>query len=159
MLIALLTGSWMWAQTPCASITVSPYEAPPRQTFELPISILDFENIYVHIVFEEEVTSEHVVNLRLFTPNGHLYQQIDFPVSFSQSRQVASRRVPGYPRPVALAYANSDRSVQGQVISKAIPLAGTSIVQNSIYGMWTVTVDLDFGDKNCADPVVFQVTD
>jgi len=60
----------------------------------------------------------HLVTFRVFTPKGHLYQEI----------QVVHRPTSGK---------------RGAAVSGSLPVAGTAIAVNSLYGRWSVVPHLD----------------
>jgi hypothetical protein len=74
----------------------------------------------------------HLVSLRVFTPRGHLYQEV----------QLLHRGVQG--RPV------SDLSAE-------LPVAGTAIATNGLFGSWRVEPYLDGGGRPCAVPTTFTI--
>jgi len=72
------------------------------------------------------VSEEARVQLRLLTPRGHVYQTI------------------------AARGSDTPRRLRGSV-----PVAGTAIVNHSLYGRWTVEPLLD--GQSCGDPVSFWI--
>lgn len=74
----------------------------------------------------------HVVTFRVLTPKGHLYQEI----------QVIHR--PDSRRPVT-------------TLSAGLPLAGTAIATNTLYGRWRVTPYLDGSSRPCNAAAVFSI--
>ena len=149
-----------WAQTgPCAEIMLSAQPEPPIRISQKPISATSDENFYVHVIFSNTMTGDHVVNVKLTTPGGFLYQQVDVPITLNTVREPATRSVPGYPRPLTVVQVDQNRSPRPNtgVISIAIPLAGTTITQNALFGKWSVDVDLDFEPKTCTGAVVFEI--
>jgi hypothetical protein len=86
------------------------------------------------------------VELRLFTPRGHLYQTLSLraslpPETSSEAGSPAARRRPGPP---------------GLLIA-ALPVAGTAIVNHSLYGPWTVEPHLADDPRPCGDAVRFWI--
>ncbi len=159
-LVTLTLGLYTMAQNPCASVFVSHSAEAPIRAASQSFSIMDVENLYVHVIFSGDTEGEHIVNAKFFTPHGHLYQQIDIPINLSESfSPTSTRRVPGYPRPIKVQVAQSYRAAvpNGKSVSIVLPVAGTNIVDNAMYGFWSVDVDLDFGSRNCAGAVVFEV--
>lgn len=69
------------------------------------------------------------IKIKLYTPNGHLYQTLKLPVD-------ASRRLNARGRP--------SRWVVG-----TLPVAGTTIVWASLYGKWKAEVYADGSEKRC----------
>ncbi len=91
--------------------------------------------------------------LRLFTPNGHLYQQVDVPIAPEGSRE-SERALAGYPFPVKVARVRTGRAPDG-VPSRAVdapplPVAGTTIVSSSLYGRWRAEAWLAGAPEACS---------
>jgi hypothetical protein len=78
-----------------------------------------------------------------FTPNGHLYQRVDVPVA-AEAAQEQVRTLHGYRFPVKVSRVRAAKAADGsrarQVDAPPLPVAGTNIVANSLYGQWKVTV-------------------
>lgn len=105
-------------------------------------------------------SGDHVVEFRVFTPSGSLYQTI--PVSFSsdESKKGKETRVFGLPYPVKLQTPKT-KSVNNQphlAISGRIPVAGTPIINNSLYGLWRVEAFIDGETMPCAGSAAFTIT-
>jgi hypothetical protein len=77
----------------------------------------------------------HVVTFRVQSPKGHLYQEI----------RVAHHSEPGKGKRAASS------------ISARLPLAGTSIATNTLYGKWRVTPYLDGSSHPCGVAAVFSI--
>jgi hypothetical protein len=79
------------------------------------------------------------VELRLFTPNGHLYQSTIVPVALAEGKK---RTVEGYPHPLPVAQLvphEQDGLESGFAVkAPSFPVAGTLIVADSLYGRWRV---------------------
>jgi hypothetical protein len=74
----------------------------------------------------------HLVSFRVFTPNGHLYQEVQ-----AVHRPTSARRV--------------------ATIAAQLPIAGTPIATSSLYGRWRVVPYLDNNPEPCAAGAVFTV--
>ena len=84
--------------------------------------------------------------LKVFTPDGHLYQTFEVPVAEEGSSE-AERVVEGYPFPLKVAQARAvevedergGAPLALQVVdSPPLPVAGTYITTHSLYGRWRV---------------------
>lgn len=84
------------------------------------------------------------VEMRYFTPAGHLYQVVQVPVA-SEGSLETERPLPDHPFPVKVARVEV-RAPRGKgsdgtdrerfVTMPSLPVAGTVIAQNSLYGAW-----------------------
>jgi hypothetical protein len=99
---------------------------------------------------------DHLLSVRVFTPRDHLYQQIDVPFSAQiPAGSKSTRRIEGYPRPVVLQKtqeveetgSNANKGQRRHQVMARLPVAGTLIMQNSLYGDWTAEAFLDGGDR------------
>jgi hypothetical protein len=124
-----------------ATLVVTSPQAPPRRpaTFQA-TKILDVE---MTAVFARALAGEHVLELKTYTPRGHLYQVLTVPFTgaSAKARRPAFRRVRGYPRPLPERVLR--RGPAGFLVSAQMPVGGTWIVTNSLYGRWRVDAYLD----------------
>ncbi len=80
------------------------------------------------------------VEFRVYTPGGHLYRKLTTPESaLDPSRPGAARRAPS----------NRARAL--------LPVAGTGIVRNGLYGKWTVVPHLLGEAQPCGRPFTFDL--
>lgn len=86
------------------------------------------------------------VRLDFLTPNGNLYQTMDIPVGFPAKE--SARPMRGYPFPVKVEAAGSVvyRGARAKGVRARLPVAGTSIVTSSLYGVWQVTAAYGNGE-------------
>ncbi len=87
------------------------------------------------------VRGSHTLGLRVFTPRGHLYQTLSVPFVVPEP--------PRYRRAPALSHT---------VLSVRLPVAGTPIVANSLYGRWRVEPHLDDAEAPCGPDHLFSIT-
>jgi hypothetical protein len=102
---------------------------------------------------------EHVVELRVFTPDAHLYRSLAVPFARG-ARANAVRAVEGYARPLpqqALTQVGRGGSLFGAVAA-AFPVGGTDIVSSGLYGRWRVEAYLDGAGQRCAPAAPFTLT-
>jgi hypothetical protein len=116
------------------------------------------------IVFSKKVAEQfsgvHVVEFRVYTPQGHLYQSLSIPMT-NDSRLAGERHpVPGYPDPMPVYGLTSIRRGNGQGMFAAVtlPVAGTSIVSNSLYGEWKAEAFVADEIAPCAQRASFTIT-
>ncbi|MFV1979851.1 MAG: hypothetical protein ACC655_01745 [Rhodothermia bacterium] len=117
------------------------YVRPQRQGFSAS-EILD-------VVFKARLSrctkGEYLLELKLYTPNGHLYQILSVPVTIDTGSKKQSVMVKGYPKPVEQQSIETDAE-QGKkrnFVTTSLPVAGTFITTNSLYGEWKIEAFLD----------------
>jgi hypothetical protein len=155
-------------QMPCATVeVVSPQVrtrppgpgGPGRAVFSA-TQILDLE---FRALVRPMPTGPHLLELKVYTPKGHLYQVL--PVAFEGSGPVTRRKGPPpswqalYRTPLPVRRAPRVR-VGNDVRQRAVatlPVAGTAIVATSLYGHWTVAVHLDGAPSSCGRTASFRL--
>ena len=157
--VGALAGSADAAESICPRFAISTVEQPG--VFDIgKYSAVETSDIIVHVVLPQTFKEEHVISLKFFTPAGHLYRQIDVPITPDiGSRTVESRRLPGYPYPVTVAVPEV-RRVAGETaptVEVHLPVGGTSIVTSSLYGMWRVNGFVDGVELRCFRPISFGI--
>lgn len=116
------------------------------------------------IVFSKSVAAQfsdvHMVEFRIYTPQGHLYESITIPMTTNSRRSGERHRVPGYPDLVPVQVLQSIRrgGGQGMFAEVTLPVAGTSIVSNSLYGPWKAEAVVEDEIAACAQPMTFTIT-
>jgi hypothetical protein len=129
-----------------------------------------------------DLAGEHLMQLKVFTPGGFLYQVITLPfvgaglrgagerpafvtngAAARASDPLPPRFVPGFPRPLEvqrLAPVAGDPTARAQYELRArLPLAGTSITLSSLYGTWSVEPFLDGQSNPCGPATRFTIRD
>jgi len=130
----------------CTAIQVTAPDAPPqtkrrikkkRPTFSAS-SILDLK---LEAALAAAVKGQHQLEFKVYTPKGHLYQSLTAAMSAPAAKD--DRR---------------EREGQKRIASATLPVAGTTIVTNSLYGEWKVEAFLD-GERDvaCAKPLSFVI--
>jgi hypothetical protein len=150
----------------CLAVAVTSPEAPKKRGSFSATKILDLQ---FGALMRSRLSGEHVMNLKLYTPKGHLYQQIDVPFrggptpvgpGTGEASGPRMRRVDGYPQPLpeqelVLVKTSVGRGYQVQA---RLPVAGTSIMTSSLYGKWRVVPHLDGSLKACGKATAFSIT-
>jgi hypothetical protein len=105
------------------------------------------------------LTGHHVVEVKIYSPKGNLYQSISIPFSFDRNRPL-ERRLDDYPEPVALRtpVARTYNRSRHYGVAVTLPVAGTPILNNSLYGLWTATAFIDGARSTCGAPMKFRIT-
>ncbi len=105
-------------------------------------------------------TAPVLMDVKFLTPKGNVYQTRKLPVApeGKPGREVA---VPGYPYPVAERVLKApDANVTGKPwaqVEDILPVAGTDIVKNSLYGKWQVEVSFPMEKTECRGTAEFTV--
>ncbi len=131
------------AQTPPAVVDVAPV---PSMSGHRPIfDVTQFLDLHFDILLDGGLIGDHIVALELQTPAGHLYQRIEIPMATEVEGGDRIRRLPGLPNPVPIqpAVRHQSNGLDRWMIGSDLPVAGTSIVNSSIYGRWSLQVFLD----------------
>jgi hypothetical protein len=145
----------------CSTIQVTSAEAATRSkvaTFSA-TKVLDLE---IGALMNRKLTGDHLLELKVFTPRGHLYQSFAVPFSGAATRAASAprlRQVDGYPQPLPEQPVRTVRDA-GQVrylVSTRLPVAGTSIMTSSLYGAWRAEAYLDGGLKPCGPAKTFTI--
>jgi hypothetical protein len=87
-----------------------------------------------------QVRGTHRLGLKVYTPRGHLYQTLS--VRFVVPPVPSRRRPPFLP----------------QTVLARLPVSGTLIVMNSLYGPWRVVPHLDDAAQPCGRELRFEIT-
>lgn len=134
----------VFAQGPqfCAEIDV--LTDPGKPPVSGPISARFVLDLYFEVNLSGEVTGEHILELKLRTPRGHEYQTLTVPITTDGGERGAERKVSNYPRPLRVQVLESEgRDSEGYRTQLSLPVAGTPIVSNALYGNWQIDVYLD----------------
>ena len=144
----------------CAAVQVSSPQAQERHLrWFSATQILDLR---FRTTLSRPLKGQHVLELKVYTPRGHLYQVLTVPFTAP---------LPGSPapmpqRPIAEANGNGHGSQPARVIDEpdpnptvdaTLPVGGTVIVTSSLYGRWTVTPHLDGSLEPCGPARRFQI--
>jgi hypothetical protein len=122
-----LTPFEVMAQKPSPSIArcqsvwvtapVFPGKPASRSRKSLNFSATEVLDLEFQVVVPADASG--ALELKLFTPKGHLYQTLAVPAEGSAPEPATPRRRPRY-----------------RTLTARLPVAGTTIVNNSLYGTW-----------------------
>jgi hypothetical protein len=110
------------------------------------------------VLFPARIHGDHLVELRVFTPDGQLYRSLAVPVA-SRGRGNLTRSVNGYGRPLPqqpLARVARGKGTYAAALT-TFPVAGTDIVSSGLYGRWRVEAYLDGAEQRCAQAATFTL--
>jgi len=115
---------------PCQTVQVS---SPQQDTARAVFSASEVLDLKLSTRVRRGLEGAHVLQIKVFTPRGYAYQTLTVPFTV--------------PRP----------GTQGPLpeLVATLPVAGTAIVANSLYGRWTVQPFLD--GASCGSPRAFTL--
>jgi hypothetical protein len=105
-------------------------------------------------------SGNHVVEVRVYTPHNYLYQTISVPFTADPKRTGQTIRLEGYPHPLPIQQMRTVKQGNSSVmaVSARLPVGGTMISANSLYGVWTAQVYVDGETLPCSQAAKFTVT-
>jgi len=123
----------------CSGMSVEATPKKPRVSQDFSArQILDL-NFRVRLASSD---TPGTLEMRYYTPSNHLYQSVLVPIAAEASVE-AERSLQGYPFPVKVAKVEPEPDAKARgaaslrtVAAPAFPVAGTMIVNNSLYGTW-----------------------
>ena len=95
-------------------------------------------DVTLRLTTETRMTGRHLLEWRLLTPSGNLYQSLVTPVGDTPG----TREVPGYPDPLEVAIP-APAELKRWKLEKPFPIGGTMIVTGGLYGEWRLEAILD----------------
>jgi len=122
---------------------------------ERPFRATQILDLAIGAQFPRRLSGDHVMEFKVYTPNGHLYQTLTVPFTGEWRRRSGTQRwVHGYPRPLQEEQmrelrdegersAGQDSPTTRYEVEARLPVAGTWIMTNSLYGRWRVDAHLD----------------
>jgi len=158
----ILSGSAFAAEKCVALVASSPQAGSRVATSFSATQILDID---LTILFPRGVANkldgDHLAEIRVFTPSHRLYQSISFPFSADTKKKGQKRRISDYPGliPVRLLGDVSGVSNSYVGIATSLPVAGTSIMTHSLYGVWTAEAYIDGESLACSQHAGFAITE
>lgn len=143
------------SKSQCPRVAFSSVEKP--QAMGRSFSATRSADLIFHVQFDGSLNGDHVVTLKVFTPNGHLYRRYDVPVASGMTKRSKTRQLPGYPYPVPVQSTNMLKAGgrTSESVDVSFPVAGSTIVTSSLYGRWKVEVSLDGGTNMCRNKPAF----
>jgi hypothetical protein len=125
------TALWVTAPVPPEKT-----RAPRRPLVFSATDVLDLE---LHVILPAAYTNNNL-ELKLYTPKGHLYQtlKIDALAAGGAAAESARRR-------------------RFELLSARLPVAGTTIVNSSLYGIWKAEAYFEGAASPCTRPRRFLI--
>lgn len=123
-------------------------------------SILDID---VWVLFTpgtaKRLSGDHSVEVRFKTPGGYLYQSTTIPFSADPKLKGKERKLDGYPHPLATQGLQEVTWKNGKQLGTSVrlPVAGTYVMTNSLYGTWSAEAFVDGEAMPCAQALEFTI--
>lgn len=146
----------------CVGLAVGS-EQKNRGNFEAAFSANEILDIDISVLFVPGVLNQykgsHVLDVRFFTPRGYLYQSMSVPFSSDAARKGQSETVRDYPHaiPVRVLEPVTWNNAKNYRVGVRLPVGGTAISSNSLYGAWTAQAFVDGEALPCSKPVKFTI--
>ncbi len=104
------------------------------------------------------LTGEHLLEFKVYTPRGHLYQTLAAPFT-GTARARRNRGLDGRAYVVPEQRQAPAREGRQRVyeVSATLPVGGTAIMANSLYGGWRVEAFLDGSLQPCGTGARFEI--
>ena len=146
----------------CFYVVLTSVESPGMSSRPARFEAKKTTDILLNTVFPEPLKGEHLLTLKLYTPHGYLYRQIDVPVAADTGRAPEGRKVEHYPYPLKQKFPEmrkiNDEKVQAVTLN--LPVAGSNIMTSSLYGRWKVEVFLDGERPPCrVQETIFYISE
>ena len=141
----------------CADIVVTSPQQTKRRV-GMPFSATRILDLQFSSRMRRRLAGEHVLQFKVYTPRGHLYQPLTVPFT-SLGRRKGDRWVDGFPRPLPEQAQRpvDDGGVRRYEVSATLPVGGTAIMSNSLYGRWRVEAFLDSDLHPCGTAARFDI--
>ena len=163
LLAALAFSIPAFAGTGCVGVAISSDQSDGGK-FGTTFSATQIVDVDFSILFPpgvaKQFAGDHLVEFRIFTPRGGLYQSVTIPFTSDTNRAGQLIHVEGYPDPQALhllgdvTYNNAKHSR----VFVRLPVAATPIITNSLYGTWSAGAYVDGDAISCSKPASFVIT-
>lgn len=155
--------SLMAQQGGCIGVAIGSPEKN-RGKFDATFSATEIIDLEFSLLFtpgaEKRFGNDHRVEFRISTPKGHLYQSITIPFTGDPAKNGKRVIVPGYPQPMETQLLTDVSTSNGKNLRAKVllPVAGTAIIANSLYGSWTAQAFVDGETVPCSKPATFTIT-
>lgn len=163
--VLLLSSGVAVAQTRqggCASVVLASAEKN-KGAFDSTFSATSIVDLDIAALFTPGVVQRfggaHRLEVKIYSPSGNLYQSVAVPFTSDSSKKGEKTQLADYPNPlptVVLEEVNhGGRHFAARV---KLPVAGTPIVANSLYGTWSAVAHVDGEALPCASAARFTIT-
>ncbi len=147
-------------QGSCAAVEVASPQDPSLPARTPSFSAAQIIDLRITAVLRRPDTNG-IVRFKVFTPRGYLYQAIVVPFVTGTSTAPQARHIDGSTRAVLEQQAQPASGGAGEAaeyrIEAQLPVAGTLITTEGLYGRWTVEPWLDGAPAPCLAPKPFLI--
>jgi hypothetical protein len=161
MILSMAVASWSAAPQEhfCARVTVMDHLTDQVKPSPRPFAATEILDLFFYVEIGGNIRGDHILSLEIYTPKGHLYQELTAAVTTVSNRDGLRIDVPGYPKPMNLQRLTAvNRGEQSHLQARlSLPVAGTLIVSSALYGEWTAKVKIDGEPMTCNRPVRFTI--
>ena len=131
----------VFASTPmdgaASSGKLSPRRGRRNYYGEVEFSMATVRDVYIY-TYWKRLRGAHTQTVRIYSPDGHLFQKRIIPFSTRAAAAGTRRRVPGIDNPVDVQQA---QAVKGwKVVVMPFPIAGTWVNHHEMRGTWRVEI-------------------
>jgi len=152
-IVVAFSATATWADAPCTKLLIERSEYPGAYiTSVSAVETLDLDlTVAIPWKLATRWKDEHVMEVRVMTPRGNLYQSIDFRFVVEKRGKKSSLFAPGQREPVEAELLPIEGKGQDKFLGVKVrlPVGGTTIMQNSMYGTWAVQVLVDGQTVSC----------
>ncbi len=151
------------ANTQCSRLLVARSESPATYVTSVAASdSLDLD-LVVAIPWKlaKDWKGKHRMEIEVLNPLANVYQTIEFPFVVEKRGRKSSLFTPGQKEPVEAEFLTLAGQGQDKYlgVKARLPVAGSSIMQNSMYGTWSVVTRVDGDVISCSGaPSAFELT-
>jgi len=153
----VLTGRPVLAQSGCIGFAVASLESPKAKSVPT-FSVTTTSDLLLTAVLDASTKGDHVLEIKVITPDGGLYRSITVPIT-DPGRAAKAQSLKGFPH--ALLTKPMIWTVIGRrkalAVTVPFPVGGTDIVSNGIYGTWKLKASLDGAPSTCATASSFSL--
>lgn len=101
-------------------------------------SLSGTRDMYIYTYWKRLRGEEQTQRVRIYSPDGHLFQTRIIPFTTRRGSEPMRRQVPGIDNPVDVQQALSVK--RWRVVTVHFPIAGTWVNQHEMQGLWRVEV-------------------
>lgn len=140
----------------CATVLVAPRGGETDNSDRF--SVAETIDLTFTVLLDESLAGDHVVEVRVFTPRGHLFQSMAVPIGLDGG-EPRVRKVPGYPFPMEerTAHTVEHGNARYLAVDLDFAVAGTPIVTSALFGKWRVQAAIDGSRQPCSPPSFFRL--
>jgi hypothetical protein len=158
--VIFLAIAFIDAQAGCVALTTRSEQKAKEEPVYSATEILDVDVwILFHPGTAKQYADDHAVQVRFFTPTGSLYQTIDIPFTSDAKKKGKEKSLDGYPHPIQFSLLKEITWSKGKYLGTSVrlPVAGTMIMSNGLYGGWRAEAYVDGEEVPCAKAVEFTI--